>query len=52
VFYKAFGPHDGITLAVHQQLLQIEVILDTGLEKVPYEQLPRLIFQLEHNSHP
>ena len=47
VFFKSFGSHDDITQATYRQLMSLEVILDTGLEKVPYEDLPKLIFDLE-----
>ena len=47
VFYKTFGPHDPITLNCWEQLKAIETNIDSKLEQVAYEELPRVIFELE-----
>ena len=47
VFYKTFGPHDDLTQASYEQLMAIEVTIDSQLHLVAYEELPQVIFQLE-----
>ena len=52
IFSKTFGLTDDLTRATYDQLSQLERILDTGLDRVAYTDLPQLIFQLENGSHP
>ena len=52
VFHKSFGSRDELTLATYEQLMRLEVILDTGLDRVAYAELPKLIYELEQHLHP
>mmetsp|Transcript_10433 Transcript_10433/g.10474 ORF Transcript_10433/g.10474 Transcript_10433/m.10474 type:complete len:297 (-) Transcript_10433:106-996(-) len=47
IFYKCFGPYDQITQNTYEYLKAIETNIDSGLEKVPYDELPGIIIDLE-----
>lgn len=49
-FFKSFGPGDDLTQASYQQLMAIETSIDSDLHRVPFEQLPSIIYQLEQQQ--
>ena len=46
-FYKSFGASDELTQSVYAQMMAIETSIDSDLHRVPFDQLPSIIYQLE-----
>ena len=47
VFWRCFGPNDELTLSTYEFMKGIETNIDSGLDKVAYDELPNIIYQLE-----
>jgi hypothetical protein len=49
VFYGVYGKNDELTLSAYDALMQLEIILDSGLDRVEIALLPSMLLQLELN---
>ena len=47
IFYKCFGAHDAITLNTYEYLKSIEINIDSQMDKIPYDEVPQVILQVE-----
>lgn len=52
VFSTAFGLEDDLTQAAYMQMCKIEKTLDTGLDRIPYQNVTQFINQLENEQIP